>query len=74
MARIEIVIEDAVEDGEEGVTVRIESVDPVIPIKAGTIDPDLATKSQLFAFSLLMAAVGITETHLMIKTDGQETN
>ena len=69
MARIEIIIEDANENGEDGVAVRIESVDPPIPLKDGTIDPETATKSQLFAFAMLMEAVGVTETNLMVKTE-----
>lgn len=69
MARIEIVIEDAEENGEDGVTVRIESTDPPIPLKDGTIDAEAATKSQILAFTLLMGAVGVTETNLMIKTE-----
>lgn len=69
MARIEIIVEDAEQDGEDGVTVRIESTDPAMPIKDGTIDPEAATKSQLFAFAMLVETVGVTETNLMIKTE-----
>lgn len=69
MARIEIIVEDAVEEGEEGVTVHIESADPPLPLKGDAIDFSNATKSQVFAYGMLVSTVGITETNLMIKTE-----
>lgn len=70
MATITIVVEDSTgPGGEEGVTVRMESADPPIPIKDDTIDADAATKSQVFAFAMLMETVGVTETNLMIRTE-----
>lgn len=69
MARIEIIVEDTVESGEAGVTVRMESADPSMPLKDGTLDFHAATKSQLFAFGMLVETVGLIEANLMIKTE-----
>lgn len=66
MARIEIIVEDAVENDEEGVTVRIESADPPLPIKDGTLDFEKATASQNVAFGAVMEIVGLAGANQLL--------
>lgn len=70
MARIEIIVEDATgPDGEPGVNVYIESADPALPIKDGTLDFPNATKSQNLAFGMIVETCGVVNANLMIETE-----
>lgn len=67
MARIEIIVEDAIgPDGDDGVEIRIESADPPIPIRDGTIDFHAATKSQCVAFGAVMEIAGLGNANMMV--------
>lgn len=70
MARIEIIIEDATgPDGDRGVDIRIESSEPVMPVKDGTLDFMKATKSQNLAFGMIVETCGVLNANLMIQTE-----
>lgn len=72
MAVITIIVRDAVgSDGEPGVTVEIESKDPPMPTKDGTLDFDAATISQNVAFGAIMEIVGLAKTNELIVSPTQ---
>lgn len=72
MAVITITVRDAVgEHGEEGATVEIESLDPPMPIKDGTLDFDAATVSQNIAFGAIMEIVGLAKTNELLVSPTQ---
>jgi hypothetical protein len=66
MARIEIIVEDAEEDGKEGVIVRIESAEPPLPVKDGTLDFEAATPSQNIAFGAVMEIIGLAGANELV--------
>lgn len=72
MATITIIVRDAVgSDGDPGVTVEIESVDPPMPTKDGTLDFEAATTSQNIAFGAVMEMVGLAATNQLILSPTQ---
>lgn len=72
MAVITIIVRDAVDSGgEPGVTVEIESKDPPMPTKDGTLDFDAATISQNVAFGAIMEIVGLAKTNELIVSPTQ---
>jgi hypothetical protein len=73
MAVITIIVRDAVgPEGESGITVEMQSQDPGMPIKDGTLDFEAATPSQNLAFGAVMEIAGLAEANELLTSDTQE--